>query len=178
MASMDRREMLSLVGVAAASLIASKAQATQDILLIDDLDKRSKGFELIYEARDLEITERTRPGEATRTALQRLPPKETADRIAESAKRIKSVVPPLVAKEYFPAAREELRRQVGYLRMDINTLADGKSGAEKKAQKVLNKNCIDKLEALDFELRSKKQDASNAAFAALIPALDAVVGSV
>lgn len=38
--------------------------------------------------------------------------------------RVKTAVPPLIAKEYYPVAQRELRTVVGYLRFDLKELAE------------------------------------------------------
>jgi len=44
--------------------------------------------------------------------------------------RVKTAVPPLIAKEYYPVAQRELRTVVGYLRFDLKELAE-LSGSKK-----------------------------------------------
>lgn len=58
-------------------------------------------------------------------------------------------------------AKESLRRQVGTLRFDLNTLATAKVGkADKKKALDLRKKFLTSVESLDFAIRSKdKEDA-------------------
>jgi photosystem II oxygen-evolving enhancer protein 3 len=66
-----------------------------------------------------------------------------------------------VSKAYWTEAREELRRQVGTLRFDLNTLASAKGGkAEKKQGLALSKGFIAAVEDLDLSLRKKDKAAA------------------
>ncbi len=75
-------------------------------------------------------------------------------------------------------AREELRRQVGNLRFDLNTLAQAKPKDEKKKALELRKDFIAKVEALDLSLRKKDQASALTNLSATKTALDTVLASV
>lgn len=76
-------------------------------------------------------------------------------------------------------ARNELRRQVGTLRFDLNVLASAKTTKEaKKAALALRKDFIASVEDLDFALREKDQAAATTKLAATKAALDKVLAAV
>eukprot|EP00242_Pyramimonas_sp_CCMP2087_P002497 CAMPEP_0198230886 /NCGR_PEP_ID=MMETSP1445-20131203/114906_1 /TAXON_ID=36898 /ORGANISM="Pyramimonas sp., Strain CCMP2087" /LENGTH=209 /DNA_ID=CAMNT_0043911467 /DNA_START=97 /DNA_END=726 /DNA_ORIENTATION=+ len=172
----SRREMLSFGALAGAAILAPMANAVEDYPIFDmQKSTKSNGFYEIYEARDLDVTERQVSGAPTRFALQKLTPEMTTIRVAESQSRFINVLPDLIEKEYYPVAQRELRRQIGYLRFDLEFLASLKSGAEKKAATKANKNLTDKIDALDFQLRQKSFDGSKAAYALAVSAWAGVV---
>jgi len=172
-ASASRREALRFAALAGTALFAGKASAVQDYQIIDDRDAKKKGFDLIYEARDLEVTQQAKAGESTRFALQRLSPDDTKARVNDSITRIKSSLPTLIEKEYYPVAQRELRSLVGYLRFDLEFLAT--LTADKKAAAATVNTATTAVEALDFQLRSKSKEGSQAAYAKATAALDAAV---
>jgi photosystem II oxygen-evolving enhancer protein 3 len=125
--------------------------------LFDDRKVRSTGFDLIYEARDLSLTQAERDG----LVQARSSVDETKKRVKASEQRIDSSLEPFVSKAYWTEAREELRRQVGTLRFDLNTLASAKGGkAEKKQGLALSKGFIAAVEDLDLSLRKKDKAAA------------------
>ena len=63
-----------------------------------------------------------------------------------------------VNKAYWTQARNELRRQVGTMRFDINNLVENK-GSGKEDAKAFYKN----VEKLDFAIRQKDKAAATAA---------------
>ena len=67
-----------------------------------------------------------------------------------------------VDKAYWTQARNELRRQVGTMRYDINNLVELKGSGEADA-KTFYKN----VEKLDFAIRQKDQAAATTAIAAV-----------
>jgi len=174
-ASAGRREAMQVATfTAGAALFAGKAQAGGvDYNIIDDRKAvTEKGFWSIYEARDLEVTQRTGGGgESTRFALQKLSPADTKKRVAESVARIEKVVPGFVEKEYYPVAQRELRTVVGYLRFDLEFLAT--LAADKKAGTAAAKSVSKAIEDFDFQLRQKNQEKAKATYAVLVAELKA-----
>uniref|UniRef100_A0A7S0RBU9 Oxygen-evolving enhancer protein 3 n=1 Tax=Pyramimonas obovata TaxID=1411642 RepID=A0A7S0RBU9_9CHLO len=175
----SRREVLSFGALTAAALVAGKANAVEDYTIYDFQAKtKSDGFYNIYEARDLDVTQETKPGAPTRMAMQKLAPSDTVSRVKESAKRIETVLPPLIEKEYYPVAQRELRNQIGYLRFDLEFLASLKSGADKASAVAASKDLIKKIEALDFQLRSKSLEGSQEAYSTVVGTLGPFVSTL
>jgi photosystem II oxygen-evolving enhancer protein 3 len=157
-----------LAGVAALSIPASALA----IDLVDDRKAKNSGFDIIYEARDLDLPQATRDGfTQARTNLA-----DTQKRIKESERRIDEALEPLVKKQYWTLAREELRGQVGTLRFDLGTLVDSKGKPDKKKGNALKKAFLLKAEQLDYALREKNQDNALSALSATKSGLDEVVG--
>ena len=90
-----------------------------------------------------------------------------------SQTRINKDVGEYVGKKYWTQASNELRRQVGTLRFDINNLVDAKGG-DSKAAKAFYKN----LEQLDFAIRQKDQDAATALLAEVQSSANALIASL
>merc|ERR1711977_767383 len=90
------------------------------------------GFDLIYEARDLDLPQGVRDG----LTQARSSTGDTKKRVAESKTRITKEVLPYIEKAYWTEAKEALRLQVGTLRFDLNTLAETKMDAALKAYKT------------------------------------------
>jgi len=156
-AEQGRRAVLS--GFVGAALLAGAgaAKAVTPVDLFDDRKVKSTGFDLIYEARDLSLTQAQRDG----LVQARSSVDETKKRVKQSEQRIDSQLEPFVSKAYWTEAREELRRQVGTLRFDLNTLASAKGGkAEKKQGLALSKGFIAAVEDLDLSLRKKDKAAA------------------
>ena len=153
----SRRAVLSGLFAGAAALSAGKAMAATPVDLIDDRKAIEKGFDIIYEARDLDLTQSQRDGlTQARGSLE-----ATKARVAEAATRIKTDVAADIEKEYWTEAKEELRRQVGTLRFDLNTLASVSGDkATKKAAIAANKALIKKIEELDYEVIQKNKTAA------------------
>ncbi|KAJ9530011.1 hypothetical protein QJQ45_023292, partial [Haematococcus lacustris] len=172
----SRRAVLGgfLAGVATlASAGASHGTATP-VDLFDDRVVREKGFDIIYEARDLDLPQSQRDGfTQARKALD-----ETKERVRLSEARIDADLQPFIEKAYWTEAREQLRRQVGTLRFDLNALAQTKAKEEKKTALELKKDFISKVEALDFALRQKDQSTALSKLEATKSSLDSVLAAV
>ena len=164
----SRRAVLGLFAGAAA-LSASKAFAATPVDLIDDRKAIEKGFDIIYEARDLDLSQAQRDGLVqARDSLE-----ATKGRVAEAASRIKTTVAEDIEKEYWTEAKEELRRQVGTLRFDLNTLASVSGDkATKKAAIAANKVLIKKIEDLDYQVIQKNKPAALEKLVAVVESLD------
>jgi photosystem II oxygen-evolving enhancer protein 3 len=178
-ASAGRREAMQVATfTAGAALFAGKAQAGGvDYVIIDDRKAKQNGFDLIYEARDLEVDQQTGAGgESTRFALQKLSPADTKKRVNEAVARVEKVVPGLIEKEYYPVAQRELRTVVGYLRFDLEFLASLQS--DKKAANAAAKAASKGLEDLDFQLRQKSKEGSQKAYTAALASVKAAVSAL
>eukprot|EP00747_Dinoflagellata_sp_TGD_P152521 gnl/TRDRNA2_/TRDRNA2_177313_c0_seq7.p1 gnl/TRDRNA2_/TRDRNA2_177313_c0~~gnl/TRDRNA2_/TRDRNA2_177313_c0_seq7.p1 ORF type:complete len:242 (+),score=56.63 gnl/TRDRNA2_/TRDRNA2_177313_c0_seq7:81-806(+) len=166
----SRRDMLSglaLAFAAAGALQDNAAYALSPVDLKDDRKAKSTGFDLIYEARDLDLPQNVRDGfTQARSSLD-----DTRKRAAESGKRIAGETLPAIKKAYWTEAKESLRRQVGTLRFDLATLA----GSDKAKIKA-NKQFFVKVENLDFAIREKKLDASLKAYEDVKEGLKTVLG--
>ena len=134
-----------------------------------------QGLDIIYEARDLDLPQSQRDGlDQYRGSLD-----GTKKRVTESKTRIAEVLPGLIEKEFWPASREELRRQVGTLRFDMNTLVSTKtSKADKAEASALKAEVFSAIEAADFAIREKKVDVALAQQAAAVSALDKFIAFV
>jgi photosystem II oxygen-evolving enhancer protein 3 len=140
----------------AAAAVAGPALA--DATPVDVFDYRNvrDGYEIIYQARDLDLPQNTRDG-----FTQARDPAVASARISESVSRLQSVGD-LIKKAYWTAGREELRGQVGTLRFDINTIASGKaSAADKKAILAAKDDLFATIDKLDFAMRKKDQASAS-----------------
>ena len=98
----------------------------------------------------------------SRRDFQKLTTAQTVVRASESIKRLNEDVGEYVSKAYWTQAANELRRQVGTLRFDMNNLVADKSGDNKQA-----KAFYASIEKLDFAIRQKDQAAATTAIAAV-----------
>ena len=113
------------------------------------------------------------PEGASRFALQKLSTAQTTTRAKESIARLNQDVAAYVDKAYWTQARNELRRQLGTLRYDVNNLveAKGSSAAEAKA-------FIKNVEKLDFAIRQKDSAAAKASLAVVQEQGDSLMKSL
>merc|ERR1711881_816643 len=125
-------------------LVAFSSLAVTPVDLKDDRKVKSTGFELIYEARDLDLPQNVRDGlTQVRSSVD-----DTKKRVTESKKRITQEVLPYIKKAYWTEAKEALRLQVGTLRFDLNTLSETKSKAEKKTALEAKKQFFSDIETV------------------------------
>merc|ERR1711924_138685 len=111
----------------------TSASAVTPVDLKDDRKAKSIGYDLIYEARDLDLPQNVRDGlTQARSSVD-----DTKKRVSESKTRITKEVLPYIEKAYWTKAKEALRLQVGTLRFDLNTLAETKNKTEKKEYAAL-----------------------------------------
>jgi len=143
---------VSLFAAGAVALSATPVLALNNIELTDKRVEQVSGLQLIYEARDLDLDEKTRNDGPSRFALQKLSTEQTAARASESVSRLNKDVSEYIGKKYWTQASNELRRQVYTLRFDINNLVEAKGGSPADA-KAFYKT----LESLDFAIRKKDQ---------------------
>lgn len=167
----SRRAVLGGLIAGVAALTASTANAMD---LIDDRKAVEKGFNIIYEARDLDLPQSTRDGlDQVRNDVAL-----TKKRIAESRARIEGELEPFIQKAYWTEAREQLRRQVGTLRFDINTLSAQLPKASRKEAEALKKAFVSEVSDLDFAIRKKDQAKALKELADTKAALSAVLSKV
>jgi len=164
---------VSFFAATAVVLSATPSFAATSIELTDKRSENQNGLQLIYEARDLDIDAKPRSEGPSRFSFQKLTTKETAARAKESVTRINKDVGEYVGKKYWTQASNELRRQVGTLRFDINNLVDAKGGDSASA-KAFYKS----LEKLDFAIRQKDQDAATALLAEVQTSANALIASL
>merc|ERR1712217_185454 len=118
--------------------INSHALALTPVDLKDDRKAKSAGFDIIYEARDLDLPQNVREGfTQARSSLD-----ETKNRLVELKKCIADEALPFIKKAYWTEAKESLRLRVGTLRFDINTLVDSKPRSEKKPHLLQKDNFL------------------------------------
>jgi len=164
----ERRQVLNAIVAAAAASAARGASALSPVDLKDSRDFQKKGGEIIYEARDLDLPQNVRDGlTAARSSID-----DTKKRAAQSKKEIQERIPPLVKKAYWTEAKEQLRRQVGTLRFDLNTLAESSGKANKKAALAVNRKFITDVEECDFAIRKKQLEIAVKACDKAIASLD------
>lgn len=169
-----RRQVLSGLVAGVVSLTAFGAVA--DVDLTDERDVRQRGFDLIYEARDLDLGQNERDG----LTQYRKNLDSTKTRVKKSESIIDTKLEPLIQKKYWTEAGEELRNQVGNLRFDLNTLIETsqKDKAGKKAATQLKKDFLQKIENADFYIRKKDVSKASAGLAEAKSALDTVLSAV
>merc|ERR1712196_303504 len=154
--------------------ISSAAVAVTPIDLKDDRKAKSMGYDIIYEARDLDLPQNVRDG----LTQARNSANDTKKRVAESKNRITKEVLPYIEKAYWTEAKEALRLQVGTLRFDLNTLAETKNKTEKKTALIAKKQFFSDIEKVDFAIREKKMEAALKAYDTAVSSLDTVLGKV
>eukprot|EP00891_Asterochloris_glomerata_P002934 jgi/Astpho2/2934/Aster-01076 len=175
-ASIEDRRSQVLGGVLAGLVGLSTAMSAHAMDLRDDREVRQRGFDIIYEARDLDLDQSERDGLTQyRTNID-----STKKRIKESEKRIDNVLPGKIQKKYWTEAREELRNQVGNLRFDLNTVIEtsSKSKADKKDAQFKKKEFLAKVDDLDYAIRKKDPSKADEALKDALAALDTVLQSL
>jgi len=155
------------LGAGTRQAVAEKAAT---YMPIEDATKVSKAIDEIYEARRDQLSYKPRTDGATRFAYKKLSTDETKQRARESVARIEKRVPELVDKKYWQEAQDEIRRQVGTLRYDLNNLADDRGLPSER-----NKEFFRQLEELDYALRIKNQDRAKSSIEPLKSTLDSLL---
>merc|ERR1712224_722058 len=172
--TINRRALATLVAGSAAVINSCRTAALTPVDLKDDRKAKSTGFDLIYEARDLDLPQNIRDGlTQARSSVD-----DTKRRVAESKKRITQEVLPYIKKSYWTKAKEALRLQVGTLRFDLNTLAESKPKAEKKAALAAQKAFFNDIDKVDFAIREKKLEYAEESYGIALTSLDAVLAKV
>jgi len=159
-ASEKTSKAVSLAAAGVIALSATPAFALNAIELQDRRETNKNGLQLIYEARDLNISQSPREEGASRFSFQKLTTAQTVARATESLKRINEDLPGYISKAYWTQAANEERRQLNTLRYDINNLVEEKGG-DKKAAKDFYRS----IEKMDFAIRQKDQATAQAAVA-------------
>jgi photosystem II oxygen-evolving enhancer protein 3 len=150
------------------------APAAQAVDILDATKVRDAGFDLIYQARDLDLPQSVRDGiDEFRGNLA-----GTKSRIKEASNRINGSLGGFIEKKYWTSAREELRGQVGNLRMDIGNSAATLDKASKKKAIDLSKKFYAKVDDLDFAIRKKSPEKAAAAYAAAKSALEEALAAL
>jgi photosystem II oxygen-evolving enhancer protein 3 len=168
----SRRAVLGGLAAGVAGLFVAQNANAMD--LFDDRKARKAGFDIIYEARDLDLDQRVRDGMTqARSSLA-----DTKKRIAEAEKRIDGSLLPYVEKSYWTEARNELRRQVGTLRFDINAVADSLAKPAKKDALAAKAEFLAAVEDFDLSLRKKDQASASKKLGAVQSKLDAVIAKL
>eukprot|EP00210_Caulerpa_lentillifera_P000533 g515.t1 len=164
----SRRSFLSVFGASAVLLINRGAEA---IDIFDDRKAKDTGYNLIYEARDLELPQNVRDGiDQFKGDLA-----GTKKRAASAIARLKTELPSKIEKSYWTQGREELRLELGTLRFDLNTIASSLGDkTAKKSARAANDNFFVTVEVLDGAMRSKDQAAAEKALGKTIAALDSI----
>merc|ERR1719498_781772 len=166
----ERRGLLNALAFAAAASAAQAAQAATPVDIKDDrLNKpKMKGYDLIYEARDLDLPQSTRDGfDQIRGSIA-----DTKGRVMESKKRMTEKLPKLISQAYWTQAKELMRLQVGTLRFDLDTLASAKTKAEKKEARAANDAFFNEVEKLDFQIRAKNVEKATSAYTKAMTSFD------
>merc|ERR1712048_1219979 len=128
-ANAERREMMTGLALGLGAVAGKNAFAVTGVDIKDDRGAVKKGFDIIYEARELDLPQNQRDG----LSQFRDSGDDTKKRLTESSKRIKTSVLEFINKNYWPSASNELRRQLGTMRFDLNNLAAAKEGSAQKS---------------------------------------------
>lgn len=168
----SRRAVLGAMLAGAVALTAGTASAAND--LFDDRKVIEKGYGIVYEARDTFLPQGVRDG----LVQARKDLEGTKKRIAESEKRIDSELEPFIKKNYWTEGREQLRRQVGTLRFDINAVAETLPKAAKKDVLAAKKAFFTEVDKLDFAMRKKDEAKALKALEAAKASLDATLAKL
>merc|ERR1711977_217415 len=170
----NRTVVAGLVAGLTSVTLTTQTIAVTPVDLKDDRSAKSTGFDLIYEARDLDLPQGVRDGlTQARTSIE-----DTKKRVTESKKRITKEVLPYIEKAYWTEAKEALRLQVGTLRFDLKTLAETKPKAEKKAALAAKKRFFSDIEKVDFAIREKKMDTALKSYGIAVTSLDALLAQL
>jgi len=170
----SRRAVLSGLFAGVAASVAAPAMALTPVDLFDDRKAIQTGFDIIYEARDLDLPQNQREGfTQARTDLA-----GTKARVKGSEAKIDTELEGLIKKNYWIEGRTALRRQVGTLRFDLNALASAKPKEEKKKALALKKEFLAAVEALDLALVNKNESKALDALTKTKSSLDSVLAAV
>jgi len=172
-ASAEEPRRAVLAGFAAVAGLAV-ARVANAVDIQDDRKVRDRGFDLIYEAREIELPQSVRDGlTQARSDLS-----AAKKRVKESEERVDVKLPEYVKKKYWTEAREELRRQIGTLRFDLSSLAAGLDKPKRKEAARLQKAFFQKVDDLDYAIRIKSPEKASEALSAAQSALDTAIGAV
>jgi len=172
-ANAERREMMAglALGLGSVAAQSKNAFAVTGVDVKDDRGAVKKGFDIIYEARELDLPQNQRDG----LSQFRESGDATKKRLAESSDRLKKDVLVSIKKNYWTAASNELRRQMGTMRFDLKTLSEAKEGAAKKAALEAKSTFISEVEKLDLAIVNKNQKLALERYDKSIASLDTVL---
>eukprot|EP00227_Mantoniella_beaufortii_P007407 CAMPEP_0197592150 /NCGR_PEP_ID=MMETSP1326-20131121/14793_1 /TAXON_ID=1155430 /ORGANISM="Genus nov. species nov., Strain RCC2288" /LENGTH=208 /DNA_ID=CAMNT_0043157805 /DNA_START=20 /DNA_END=646 /DNA_ORIENTATION=+ len=154
-----KSKAISFFAAGVIAFSASPAVALNQIELADQRVANKNGLQLIYEARDLNLSESSRGEASSRNSFQKLTTKQSLARASESVSRFNGDMVTYIDKAYWTQAANEVRRQVGTLRYDMNNLVETNGTATSRAEaKAFYKS----IEALDFAVRKKDQVGAKA----------------
>merc|ERR1712190_364528 len=162
------------LGLGTVAAQSKNAFAVTGVDVKDDRGAVKKGFDIIYEARELDLPQNQRDG----LSQFRNSADDTKQRLVESSKRIKTTVLESINKNYWPEASGELRRQLGTMRFDLNNLAEQKEGAAQKEVLAAKKSFINDIEKLDLAITNKNQKLSLELYGKTVGSMDAVLKMV
>jgi len=168
----SRRAILGGVMAAVVAVSAPREALAEGLEIIDGRKLREKGFDIIYEARDLDLPQATRDGiNQFRGSLE-----DTKQRFTQASQRINGDLGDLVQKKYWTKAREELRGQVGNIRFDVNTIAQSFDKEKRKIAFESRDKFNSAVDKLDFAIRKKIPEEADAAYAEAKSALQDLTG--
>merc|ERR1712176_454598 len=172
-ANAERREMMAglALGLGSVAAQSKNAFAVTGVDVKDDRGAVKKGFDIIYEARELDLPQNQRDG----LSQFRESGDDTKKRLTESSKRIKTSVLEFINKNYWPSASNELRRQLGTMRFDLNNVAAAKEGPGQKEFLAAKKKFISDIEKLDLAIVNKNQKLALDLFATATGSMDSVL---
>merc|ERR1712187_313895 len=160
------------MGALGLGAVAGKnAFAVTGVDIKDDRSAVKKGFDIIYEARELDLPQGQRDG----LTQFKDSVSDTKKRLTESSKRIKTSVIEFVNKNYWPSASNELRRQLGTMRFDLNTVAATKEGSAQTELLAAKKKFISDIEKLDLAIVNKNQKLALDLYATAVGSMDSVL---
>merc|ERR1711959_32492 len=171
--SLHTRQRLFLTSIISySSLVTSMlSSSVTPVDLKDDRLAKASGFDLIYEARDLDLPQNIRDGlTQSRGSLT-----ETKNRVSESKLRFAVEVLPSLKKSYWTKAKEALRLQIGTLRMDLKTLSEALPLVDKEPALAIKATFWSEIESLDFYMRQKDLEASLSTYKAALTSLDSLL---
>lgn len=169
-AQADRRKVIGGLAAGLALLPATAAMAVQPITLFDNRAAKS-GLDMVDEAFDVDEDIRRRRGELQyRNSLS-----DTKARVKESRQALQGVVTGL-EKGYWTESQNQLRRQTGNLRYDLENLANSASNPDAALTK--KRDFFDQVDQLDLAIRYKNRDMAMAAYEGAMSTLDSVIGMV
>ncbi|GMH36422.1 hypothetical protein BSKO_04290 [Bryopsis sp. KO-2023] len=169
-AQADRRKVLGGLAAGAALFPAAAALAVKSII-VDDSRSEKGALDRVYEAFDGDADIRTRRGELQyRSSLS-----DTKARVQESRNALKDVVNGL-EKGYWTESQNQLRRQTGYLRYDLDNLVNSASNPDEAKQ--VKRDFLAQVDQLDLAIRYKNMDRAMAAYDRVLSSLDSIMGMV
>jgi len=149
----SRRQMLGFAGLAAGLLVGANQSAHAiGIELIDDKSKKlDYNNNIADQARDVDIDNNIRTGRTQARADKQF----VVSRVAENKKRIENDVKGYIDSKAWYFATQELRRQLGNMSLDMNTLVAASS--DKKQGAALKKDFFTAVDNMDFAIKKKDQ---------------------